>query len=508
MNDIQSVNISIGANMYNRFSDFANTPSNVLAEFVDNALQSYRDHKDELLALNSEYRFTVDIQIIMDENDRDIKEICIIDNAAGISHDRYLYAFEPAKKPEDDSGLNEFGMGLKTAACWLGDNWTVTTKALGEDMQRYFSFNMNQVTTNDLDTLPIVNTPKPLNEHYTKIHISELTKNAPNSKGVAKIKQDLASIYRLSIRNGEMRLIVNNDLLEFDEPEILKAPYYKNPEGPVLYWRKDINFVFDNYKAHGFIGLLKEMSNKHDGFVLLRRGRVVKGAENGERYHPKSLCGNVGSPRYKRIFGELELEGFKVSFNKNDFLDKDNLDALMEALKGEIHTKEFDLYSQAEGFRVDERQKQAKKLVKKHDTSKKTDRQPIEISISGKTVGNLFTNIEQSDAKIAESGNPMVYDGYEDKYKIDGKDYTLKVEFVDRGSDLFWVDVSQERQNVIICRINTGHVFFEHFGKPNDATVAVLKTLAMAKYTAKLKADNDAVKMLEFFNDYIKHTKV
>lgn len=68
-----------------------------------------------------------------------------------------------------------------------------------------------------------------------------------------------------------------------------------------MYWKKDIDFDLGQYKAHGYIGVLKEMSSQNNGFVLLRRGRVVKGAENGQRYFPKSLCGNVGSPRYKRI---------------------------------------------------------------------------------------------------------------------------------------------------------------------------------------------------------------
>ena len=74
--------------------------------------------------------------------------------------------------------------------------------------------------------------------------------------------------------------------------------------------------------------------------------------------------------------------------------------------------------------------------------------------------------------------------------------------------DLFWVDVSHKAENIIICQVNTGHVFFEHFGKPNDAIIAILKTMAIAKFTAKISADNDAVKMLEFFNEYIKRTKV
>ena len=514
MNKIETVNITIGSNMYGRFENFTNTSSNVLAEFVDNALQSYRDNKELLHSLNPDYHFSVHIEFLRDTTGKEIQGINVTDNAAGIAYAKYLNAFEPAKKPANDNGLNEFGMGLKTAACWLGENWEVTTKALNETEERIFSFDLNQVTANDLRTLPVKNNPRPVTEHYTIIQISKLTKNAPQNRGIDKIKSDLASIYRLSLRRGEMRLVVDGELLEFHEPEILRAPYFKNQEGPIIEWKKDIDFKFGQYKAQGFIGILKDMSSTNNGFVLLRRGRVVVGAENGQRYFPKSLCGSVGSPRYKRIFGELELEGFKVSFNKNDILDKDNLDALMEGLKGLIHTKEFDLYAQAEGYRLDERKKQTKKLVKKHDTSKKENRAPIEISTekiasseAENTTTKLFPKLG-SNQEIDEVDKPSIIDEYEDKYKIDGTDYTLKVQFVDIGIDLFWVDVSQIANNIIICQINTGHVFFKHFGTPNDATIAVLKTMAIAKYTAKISADNDAVKMLEFFNEYIKRTKV
>ncbi|MBP5424367.1 MAG: ATP-binding protein [Paludibacteraceae bacterium] len=512
MSSIESVNITIGSNMYSRFENFANTSSNVLAEFIDNALQSYRDNRDVLHSLNPDYHFSVHIEFLRDETGKEIKEIKVTDNAAGIPYAKYLNAFEPAKKPTDDSGLNEFGMGLKTAACWLGDNWEVTSKALNESEERVFHFDLNQVTANDLRVLPVMNTPRPVSEHYTIIHIGQLSKNAPSDRGIEKIKSDLASIYRLSLRREEIRLVVDNELLEFKNPEILKAPYFKEQEGPIIEWKKDINFEFEQYKAHGYIGILKDMSSANNGFVLLRRGRVVVGAENGQRYFPKCLCGNVGSPRYKRIFGELELEGFKVSFNKNDILDKDNLDALMEGLKGLIHTKDFDLYAQAEGYRLDERKKQAKKLVKKHDTSKKEDRKTIEISTDPNksceiTPITLFPELEKVE-EIKDVGSPVVFEEYEDKYRIDGTNFTLKVQFVDRGQDLFWVDVSQIVNSIIICKINTGHAFFEHFGKPNEATIAILKTMAVAKYTAKIKADNDAVKMLEFFNEYIKRTKV
>lgn len=520
MSSIESVSITIGSNMYSRFGDFTNTSSNVLAEFVDNALQSYRNNKEKLYSLNPDYHFTVNIDFIRDQSGKNIESIIISDNAAGISYKNYLTAFMPAKKPDDTSGLNEFGMGFKTAACWLGDLWEAKTKALDESEERTIRFDLNQVTTNDLKELPVEVQKRQLTEHYTRFAIQQLTENAPQNQSIVKIKRDLASIYRLSLKRGEMRLIVDNELLEFKDPAILEAPFFKTPDGPSIYWKKEIHFAMDQYEAHGYIGILKDMNSQNNGIVLLRRGRVVKGAENGQRYYPKSLCGNVGSPRYKRIFGELELSGFKVSFNKNDILDKDNLEALMECLKSEIHTKDFDLYAQAEGYRLDERQKQVKKLVKKHDTASKSSRTAIEISTNGKPITSEINSsdtisfpsegpsIPKDDASSTVDHASIVYEEYEDKYRIDGIGYTLKVQFIERGDDLFWVDVSEVQNNTIICKINTDHIFFKHFGKPSESTVAILKTMAIAKFTAKKCEDNDASKMLQFFNDYIKQTKV
>ena len=66
----------------------------------------------------------------------------------------------PAKTPDNNTGLNEFGMGLKTAALWLGENWVVKTKAINESIERTISFNLNEVTANDLEELPIETTSK------------------------------------------------------------------------------------------------------------------------------------------------------------------------------------------------------------------------------------------------------------------------------------------------------------------------------------------------------------
>ena len=75
--NISSVDITIGANMYGRIPDLPNTPSHVLAEFVDNALQSSRDKKEKLLAVDSEYRLRIDIDFEWDGNTNQATAIII-----------------------------------------------------------------------------------------------------------------------------------------------------------------------------------------------------------------------------------------------------------------------------------------------------------------------------------------------------------------------------------------------------------------------------------------------
>lgn len=76
------------------------------------------------------------------------------------------------------------------------------------------------------------------------------------------------------------------------------------------------------------MGILKDIKQGRNGFVILRRGRVVVGNEDNHRFYPKFM-GAQGTFKYKRLFGEIEVEGFNVSFNKNDIPDRENLDALL-----------------------------------------------------------------------------------------------------------------------------------------------------------------------------------
>jgi hypothetical protein len=491
MSTLQRVGIEIGQNVYSTFEAQANTVSHVLAEFIDNAIQSFRDHKEELLSLNRGFQLHVDINIDWGfDNDARAKRFTIKDNAAGIYADRYVDAFKPANpqtKPISSESLNEFGMGLKTAACWLGNEWTVT-------------INLHEVTKNNLLELPVFSTPKNKGEHYTTIEIVEVTLNAPQRKSFGKIKEELASIYRQFLRSGELCLSFCGEDVVFKECEILNAPFVNTPEADPIHWKKTIDFRFGKYRAKGFIALLKTMSSTQNRIVLLRRGRVILGADTDGHYYSKDISGQSGSPRDKRIFGELELEGFDVTFNKNGLRDKENLEALFKALVSEIHSRDFDLVTQAQNYREDELRKAVNKLVKKHDNHPRNDKQPIKIEAKP----------QQKKENEPQPKDENILNTYEDSYLIDGDMYKLKVTFVHdtHVSDLFWLDISKCEQQILMCNINIAHPYFKHFGKPTEALIAIFKTLAIAKFTTRQSGNDNVADLFHNFNAYIEHIKV
>lgn len=296
MKQINKVSIALKPNVYSTFRNLNNTVSNTLGEYVDNAVQSFLNHKTELFDLESNYKLRIEISV-----DWENRTILISDNAAGIDAVNYQRAFEPAHIPLDDTGLNEFGMGMKTASVWLANKWCVYTKALGEDVERFTEFDLQKVTTEEKEELVVIEKNAPANEHYTRIILSQLSTNAPKPGQMEKIRRHLSSIYRQFLRTGNVEIIVNGQSLEAPDYGILYAPFYKTPDGENILWRKEIDFEMGEYKAKGFIAILDKIQNGANGLVLMRRGRVIVGGGD-ERYFPTVIFGQSGSFILKRIY--------------------------------------------------------------------------------------------------------------------------------------------------------------------------------------------------------------
>lgn len=334
-----------------------------LAEFVDNSIDSFQKNEAKIKKANgNNYQLNVEIELNDEEN-----KIIIRDNAAGIEEHNYARAFRAAEIPTDTTGLSEFGMGMKSAACWFSDYWIVRTTAIGEQFEKTVIFDMNKIFEDKLEELEY--TTKPIEEdiHYTVIELYKVNR-MPRRRGIGKVKEHLTSIYREFIRNGTLKLVFDNTTLEYKEPKILKAPYFKKPNEPIgndIVWKKEIDFpIEDDLSVKGFVAIREKASTNEAGFALFRRGRVIEGSfDNG--FRPDYIFGAPNSYKYQRVFGELHLIGFDVAFTKKGIQWDENLDIFLQLLRDDISNDSFPLLQQAENYRVRATKEEYKKAGEK-----------------------------------------------------------------------------------------------------------------------------------------------
>lgn len=344
---LQSINIRPGVSILSVLSHLNYKPWFAMAEFVDNALQSAIASHLRIAAVEGE---SWKLRVSIDVEARDDR-ITIRDNAAGINLENYSRAFQPAEVPVDRTGLSEFGMGMKSAACWFSKKWSVRTKALGEDWERTVVFDIKRIVGGREETINIHSIPAPTSRHYTEVILEQLHK-PPQGNTVAKIKEHLASIYRIFLKRGQLEIRYNSDPIEYQEPAILVSPFYKTHEGPPISWRKDIAFDFGGGQhVSGFAALRETGSTSGAGFALFRRGRLIEGSgEDG--YRPEAIFGKSNSFTYQRLFGGLHLSGFDVSYTKDGFRWDENEEPFLELLKEHINAQPLPLIDQAEGYRA------------------------------------------------------------------------------------------------------------------------------------------------------------
>ncbi|MEI6823438.1 MAG: ATP-binding protein [Bacteroidota bacterium] len=503
MSTVDNVSIKFKPGAYNLFRSLKYKVWLALAEYVDNSVQSYLYNKDALLNINNgNYKFKIEIIYASDH-------IIIRDNAAGINTENIQRAFEPANIPNNNTGLNEFGMGMKTASIWLAEHWSVRTAAIDEIEERFIEFDLEEVTTKNKEVLPVITVNKLKNVHFTEITLQKLTDNGKN-KQIEKLKKHITSIHRNLLRSNELIIKFNDEILLFKDPEILIAPYYKNENSEDILWKEEVNYSLGKYKVKGFIAILDKMSTSiENGFALFRRGRVIEGSHD-EKYRPKSLSGQVGSPRYKRIFGELELEGFSVSFDKGSFSNPDELEYFLEQFKNEIIKKPNNILSQADNYRLPKVKDQTKKVVKKAIENFKREQ-----TEKKENPNNQFNEIIKivSDNSIEKDKQFIVDDemkvgGVSDNVEMFGNKYNLNIDFIeDKSISHFYTLETNEILNTINinCHINLSHPFFLKYDI-NDYSplLQIIKSLVYAELTAPIKGTTKAGNIRINFNQFIR----
>jgi hypothetical protein len=341
------VNIRPGVSVLSVLRHLNYKPWFALAEFVDNALQSYLQNREQLRATDRE---GLNCRVAIKLESEPPSRLTIRDNAAGIREADYARAFRAAEIPTDRSGLSEFGMGMKSAACWFAPQWYVRTSALWEPFEKTIQFDIATIVRDSLEELMVKSRPTGVNDHFTEVVLTNLYKT-PQGATVRKIKDHLASIYRSFIREGDLELSFNDDVLSYSSPAILRAPKYDELSGRARVWRKEIDFDFGlGLRARGFAALRERGSTSEAGFALFRRKRLIQGSAD-EGYRPEFIFGRSNSYRYQRLFGELELDGFDVSHTKDGFRWDENEEVFLQILKEKLDEGDLPLLQQAEQYR-------------------------------------------------------------------------------------------------------------------------------------------------------------
>lgn len=444
-----------------------------LAEFVDNSLQSYLDNKAALEALHGkDFRLRVRIDVEAAPTPR----ISIKDNAAGISHSQFPRAFRPAAIPTNRTGLSEFGMGMKSAACWFSPHWHVRTQALGELVERTVRFDIDRIVNDQIEELEIGEVRAETAGHFTEIVMDNLH-HMPVKKTLGKIKEHLTDIFRVFIREQILELKFGDETLLYQEPPVLVAPYDREPAAGPRQWKKEISFdLGDGMVVSGFAALRDPGNYARAGFGLFRRRRLIEGSGE-EGYRPSLIFGQPGSFRSLRLFGELHLEGFEISHTKDGFRWDENEQPFLELLKEHLDSAELPLLKQADAFRALESRADRARAAEQAITRTADVMQRGLPDVLPKVAD--APPIETPTEALAPQSTLVARE-----LEIDfrGEHWVIKIQLTDEVAESQWLLVSDQSptsgNRVIELRVSLAHPFMVRFAQTNPDDVEALLRMA------------------------------
>lgn len=401
-----------------------------IAEFVDNSTQSYYDHEDELRSLKDWSGLNVYITYQKDSQGNPFLEIK--DNAFGMNFFDFKRAIILDSRPEK-STRSEFGMGLKTAACWFGLKWSVETVELNSGKKYRTTVDVERLSRTRDEEITYEEIECEKSEHGTTIRIWDLNKKLIGRQ-IQNTKNKLRGMYRVDLRTGKINIYYNNgssiEPLQFDQPKIFKE---KLPDGTEKEWKKNISFEIKDdddkvYHVNGFIGILEKGSTYGAGFTLIRRGRVIIGGYE-DCYRPREVFTSSTTAVYQRLFGELNLDDWPVTQRKDS----------------------FDWYNGLENKLIEELVKVSEDFKRKASENKNPPRKPLNVRIDERTIGDFTATgvIQNALIKPIERQN-------------NGFDYTSQVCFpkTDDDNSLF-----PEMEEIPIVGNDNTQISFEISGR-------------------------------------------
>lgn len=327
--------LTIGPSAIDAYSRLSYTMWYALAEFVDNSTQSrlnYGNLIDDVLRAEGK---TLEVSII---HDPIFKEMRIEDNSIGMTKERLVEALKIAHPTKDSKGRSRYGMGMKTAACWLGTKWSISTCEWDSGIEWTAEVDVEAIAHRNAT---VRMTPKAVgkNEHYTRIRVQGLRRRI-QKRTEETIREYLGSMYMFDLKPSAvdqlpLALTYNGTLitppidLDWDIDQTGKR-YYKALE-PTKIGGKTVE---------GWVGVLKKGGRKFGGFSLFQNNRQIRGFPAA--WKPTEIFGGVDDEGAnnliaQRLTGVLLLDGdFAVSHTKDSVLfENDEEDELIKFLEKE-----------------------------------------------------------------------------------------------------------------------------------------------------------------------------
>ena len=385
-----------------------------LAEFIDNSIQSFIECGD---------RLKVESKIIDIYFNNDGKDIVIQDNAGGISRDRFKEAMRPGRgqaSVHPNDSLSKYGIGLKTAAMWLTNTWNLETKHFQETGRVFLNVALDKMLDPNND-LGLISRHSPDEDdtptNYTIITIENCIKTTH-----LKIKDCeeiilpyiLETFQRFIAKGITISLYFNGDPVKSSQKKLFlgeaKLPpplveYKFGKDGTPadkklgkITWEEEVSFEDGKKKAKGKIRIMKKGSYYQPGIRLFRNDRVIQGT-SAHRNIAEDIFKTKNKYASQRIYGELDLEGFTVNYQKNGF--SDNLKPMYKKIKEQLK----DLLEQADNYRI-----------KNKGNKSNTDPDPNPTSRPSKTKHPPNDTIEE-DTEITEKLKQMDLKKMEDLYR-------------------------------------------------------------------------------------------
>lgn len=475
-----------------------------MAEFVDNSIQSYIQNKSKLRNYHSS-SFKLKIAIYVTPS-----KIQIIDNAAGIGQKDFPRAFRAAVRPENRTGLSEFGMGMKTAAVWFAKKFVVKTKPFDENELKVVSWDIREIVRDEIEELKVKKTALPSKQHYTDITLTDLNRS-PKGQTVKKIKDHLASMYRCFIEKNEVEIRFNNEKLKYEKPEVLEAPFFRdidenksNPKN--ITWEKNFDFKYGSKKnrAIGYACIRETASTKEAGFALFRRNRLIKGVGENEGYRPLEIFKAPNSFIFQRVCGEIHLDDEEVTHTKDDFQwTPDDEIEFLKKLKEELEKEPKPILSQADRFRKDRRSRDLRIQSE----------EGLNASIK-KIQGGIAVLEEYTPPIKPEISNKLPEAKSKEKrrktVKFEGNDWVIEQILNYDKDETEWLKISEIGKNKKEIQIQISMTLgftAQYFGDQPDEIEGMLllaSYIALAEVVARNRGDSKAHNVRSYLNEILR----